>query len=139
MAELAHDPDNTPDATAQPLKRSLKNRVFTLPSYDRRVDGDLVEWGVCPARPAKAIHGNSLSFAFDLTLTETVALEVLSDRRVGALANIDFTGDGCMLYAGGEIRGVPYRRVIHAQVVANISDNDGASIQADAQLETNSL
>jgi len=63
-----------------------------------------------------------------------------------ALAEVERLGSepdaaGCreLLHAGGQVRGVPHGRVVHAQVAADRADHDVAGIEADADLHLKAL
>src|SRR4029453_15473107 len=58
-----------------------------------------------------------------------------------ALAEVERLGSepdaaGCreLLHAGGQVRGLPHGRVVHAQVAADGADYDVAGVEADANL-----
>ena len=64
-----------------------------------------------------------------LSSSNMVALEVMADRQVGALGEADLTGFGQLLHAGGQVGRVPDGRVIHAEVVADLADDDQPGVE----------
>jgi hypothetical protein len=58
---------------------------------------------------------------------------------VGRRRQQDRARIGGLLHAGGEIRREPLRGVVHAQVVADGTDDDGAAVEAEPDLDAEAL
>src|SRR5215475_8179946 len=80
-----------------------------------------------------------VSEPFDRNRTERGDLDEAHaqvERRGG---EPDATGCRELLHAGGQVRGLPHGRVVHAQVAADRADHDVAGVEADADLHLEAL
>src|SRR5438552_841780 len=74
-------------------------------------------------------HGVGL--ALDCDGVESVDLHVTADQAVGGFANQNGAWFGMLLQAGSQVRGIADRRIVRPQLVADRTDDHGASIDAD--------
>ena len=94
----------------------------------RRISG----WG---AQLPKAVHQDRLGLTFDLALTQLVAFELLLNDLMSVVAKVDFSWWRRLLHAGREIGRIAYRRVVHAQVIADSAHHYVPGVQSDSQVE----
>ncbi len=89
------------------------------------------------ARELVDVH--RLGDALQRELAEVVEREVELRELRGVLGEVDAAARGERLHALREADRVPLRRVVHAQVVADLADHDLARVEADARREVEAV
>jgi hypothetical protein len=74
----------------------------------------------------KPLHGES---------AEVAKREITGDQPGRGLAHVDASRIGELLEPRGEAHGLPLRRVVHPQIVADLADHDLARMDADSRCE----
>jgi len=90
------------------------------------------------ADPEQLVDVDRPADALDAGLTEVAQLEVAVDEAGGVLGEIHAAGLADLLHAGRQTDDVPLRRVVHAQVVPDLSDGADdhlAGVATDAHRE----
>src|SRR5262249_58637733 len=84
-------------------------------------------------------HANWLGLALHLKLTEALEGEISVGEAMRARADRDLSRLRDVQDAGGEVGGVPDRRVVHAKVAADRAHDDQAGVDADPDTELDAV
>jgi hypothetical protein len=94
-----------------------------------------VEAGAVRAQPLELEDADLPGHALDRERAQVLQREVARNRGGEVGAQVDRVRRGQLLHASGEARGVPLRRVIHAEVVADLAHHHLAGVAAHAHGE----
>jgi hypothetical protein len=110
---------STASSSARPTNRgNLRARETVEPAAQHADTGELVD-------------GHGYADTLDIE-AEVAQLEVPLDQARRVLREVGAVRGGALLHALRQPHGVPLRRVIYAQVVADPADDDLVGVEADA-------
>ena len=135
-ASLAHDRDGLAAsgfgaliALAQQLELSLPAHKAGEAMLTRHIDATA---GV--PLTGHPVDPDLVCLALDLHQAQVFTVEIARHQPIGLFGELDSPRRCRLLHAGRQVGGVPYGRVIHAQVVANTAHHHQAGVQPQAEL-----
>ncbi len=117
-------------AVGEKLELTLAADERAEPALDRCVEARALR--------ARAVHGERAHRTVDALDDQLAAIlghEIAVHQTVRGFADQHPSGLTCLLQSGREIHRLSLRRVVHAQVVADLPDHHGPGVEADAQAE----
>jgi hypothetical protein len=139
-ARLPHDEDDLSAALGGAVEGCLQGSELASAPAERCQPR--VCRGLDPADPPlgqDTERTGRLGLALELELSQVLDFEQAGDEPVGRLRDQDSVGRRRLLQPGGQVRGVANRGVVHAQVVADATDDDRAAVNADSPLEVHAM
>lgn len=124
-------------ASAPSSVKAVTQEIELAPSADQLGEASLrmhLQSGPPPAADEPK-RGHGFRLAPDFDRTERFATDLSLDQTMGAHRGEDRSGLGEGLHPRGKVRGVTDCRVVHAKVVADLSNDDGARVQPDTDPE----
>ena len=136
-ARLAHDRHDLAVPGARRLPRPLQLLQLLAPPDEARqaaVGGHLDARAQRPDA-LQLVDAQRVLHAFHREQPQVAEPEEPLHQPRGVLGEVDAIGLGELLHARGQADGVALRRVVHAQVVADLADHDLAGVEAHAHGE----
>ena len=91
------------------------------------------------ARSDQLIDGHRLRQALDRRRPERSHLHISLRGAQGHLGHQGHAGSGQLLHAGGQVRGLPHRRVVHVEITADRANHDLPGVQSNADLDVRAM
>jgi hypothetical protein len=131
---LGDDSDAAAASFEETVERRLQHRQLVGAADESRepADSRTVEPAAQRADTDELVDDHGHADTLDIEGAEIAQLEVPLDQARRVLREVGAVRGGALLNALRQPHGVPLRRVIHAQVVADPADDDLAGVEADA-------
>ena len=140
-AGLRHDAYHLSVAVLRLLERGLERAHVAVapdelrePALARHVEARLQG-----GHALQLVDGNQLGYALHAERAEVFELEVARGQGGGVTRHVDRVWRSELLHAGRQAHRVTLSRVVHAQVIADLSDDDLARVESDARRKIESV
>ena len=135
-ARLPDHSHHLADARLRSVQRGIQELELSSRPTNRERPREEAAWKRVRVGSAPVSSKTSTGSGKPFTEVSPIGLKCRNDsvRRVNGLGDQDGPGRGQLLHAGGEMRGLPHRAVVHAKVAADGAHHHLAGIHAHADL-----